>query len=241
MKKIATWFINLYALWIVLSFVFGYFYPGIFLWFTRGSWMTLALSIVMLSMGLTLRIENFSNLFKQPKTVIIAAISQYTIMPLSGWLISIILGLPKEFAVGLIIVACCPGGTASNMIAYIGRANLALSVVSTAVSTILGIFMTPMLTMLFAGQMVPVDAWGMFLSVVQVVLIPVSLGVIINWKFPKFVEALGQTGPVISTLAIVMISGGIIAPAVIDNKVLILNYAGNLIIAATLLHSLGFG
>lgn len=241
MKKIATWFINLYALWIVLSFVFGYFYPGIFLWFTRGSWMTLALSIVMLSMGLTLRIENFSNLFKQPKTVIIAAISQYTIMPLSGWLISIILGLPKEFAVGLIIVACCPGGTASNMIAYIGRANLALSVVSTAVSTILGIFMTPMLTMLFAGQMVPVDAWGMFLSVVQVVLIPVSLGVIINWKFPKFVDALGQTGPVISTLAIVMISGGIIAPAVIDNKVLILNYAGNLIIAATLLHSLGFG
>ena len=241
MKKIAIRFINLYALWIVLSFVFGYFYPGIFLWFTGGSWMTLALSIVMLSMGLTLRIENFSNLFKQPKTVIIAAISQYTIMPLSGWLISIILGLPKEFAVGLIIVACCPGGTASNMIAYIGRANLALSVVSTAVSTILGIFMTPMLTMLFAGQMVPVDAWGMFLSVVQVVLIPVSLGVIINWKFPKFVEALGQTGPVISTLAIVMISGGIIAPAVIDNKVLILNYAGNLIIAATLLHSLGFG
>ncbi len=241
MKKLINWFVNLYVVWIVLSFLLGYIWPGIFLWFAKGGYSTFALALVMLSMGLTLKISDFKDLFSEPKTVILAAISQYTIMPLSGWLIALCMGLPEEFAVGLIIVACCPGGTASNMIAYIGRANLALSVTSTAVSTILGIFLTPLLTKLFAGQMVPVDAWGMFLNVVEVVLLPVLLGALINWRFPKFVESLGQTGPVVSTIAIVFISGAIIAPAVVDGKDLLLEYAWKLIIAATILHSLGFG
>ncbi|MGM9738083.1 MAG: bile acid:sodium symporter family protein [Candidatus Cryptobacteroides sp.] len=241
MKKIINWFINLYVVWIVLSFILGYFWPSSFLWFARGGLSTFALALVMLSMGLTLKISDFKELFRQPKTVVLAAISQYTIMPLSGWLIALCLGLPEEFAVGLIIVACCPGGTASNMIAYIGRANLALSVTSTAVSTILGIILTPLLTSLLAGKMVPVDAWGMFLNVVEVVLLPVLLGAFINWRFPRFVEKLGQTGPVVSTIAIVFISGAIIAPAVVSGKEQLLEYAGRLTIAATLLHSLGFG
>ena len=213
MKKIAEWFINLYAVWIVLSFGIGYFFPEVFLWFTHGNLMTWALALVMLGMGLTLKVEDFRALFRMPRTVVLAAISQYTVMPLSGWLIAHLLGLPTEFAVGLILVACCPGGTASNMIAYIGRANVALSVISTAVSTLLGIVMTPVLCKLLAGQFVPVDAWGMFMNVVQVVLIPVALGVFINYRFPRFVAGLGQTGPVVSTIAIVFISGGIIAPA----------------------------
>lgn len=240
MKKIFEWFINLYAIWIILSFVIGYFYPEAFMWFAKGGWMTWALAVVMLSMGLTLQVDDFKALFSSPRVVVIAAISQYSIMPLSGWLIAMIMGLPSEFAVGLILVACCPGGTASNMIAYIGRANVALSVISTAVSTILGIFMTPLLCKLLAGQYVEVNAWGMFLNVVQVVLIPVVLGVFIRYKYPKFVEKLGQTGPVISTWAIVFISGSIIAPAVIDSKDILLQYAGQLTIAASLLHILGF-
>lgn len=241
MKKIIEWFINLYAIWIILAFIVGYLYPGAFMWFTKGSWMTLALAVVMLSMGLTLRVEDFKALFATPRVVLIAAISQYTIMPLSGWLVAMAMGLPAEFAVGLILVACCPGGTASNMIAYIGRANIALSIISTAVSTVLGIFMTPLLCKLLAGQYVDVNAWGMFLNVVQVVLIPVSLGVFIKYKFPKFVEKLGQTGPAVSTWAIVFISGAIIAPAMVDGKELLFQYAGQLALAASLLHSLGFG
>ena len=241
MKKIAEWFINLYAVWIVLSFVIGYLRPEAFLWFTQGSLMTWALALVMLGMGLTLKVEDFRALFHMPRTVVLAAISQYTVMPLSGWLIATLMGLPTEFAVGLILVACCPGGTASNMIAYIGRANVALSVISTAVSTLLGIVMTPVLCKLLAGQLVPVDAWGMFMNVIQVVLLPVALGVFINYKFPRFVHGLGQTGPVVSTIAIVFISGGIIAPAVIGGRETILAYAGELIVAASLLHSLGFG
>ena len=241
MKKIAEWFINLYAVWIVLSFVVGFIYPDAFLWFTKGKLMTFALALVMLGMGLTLKLDDFKALLQVPKTVVIAAISQYTIMPLSGWLIAYLLGLPTEFAVGLILVACCPGGTASNMIAYIGKANLALSVISTAVSTLLGIVMTPLLCKFLAGQFVPVDAMGMFINVVQVVLIPVALGVFLNYKFPDFVKNLGQTGPVVSTIAIIFISGAIIAPAVLNGKESIINYAGQLILAASLLHGLGFG
>lgn len=243
MKKILSWFINLCALWIILSYVIGYFWPDVFYWFSKGKWMTSALALVMLCMGLSLKLSDFAELFKQPKVVVLAAISQYTVMPLSGWAIALALGLPKELAVGFIIVACCPGGTASNLIAYIGRANLSLSVVSTAVSTILGIVMTPFLTKLLAGGYVPVDVWGMLLSVVEIVLLPVALGVFINWKFPAFVKKLGQTGPVISTIAVTMVSGAVIAPAVLldGGREQILNFAGKMFLAATLLHGLGFG
>ena len=241
MKKILSWFINLYAVWIVLSFAIGYFWPETFLWCAKGSFSTYAMALVMLCMGLSLKVSDFTEIFHQPRTMVLAAISQYTIMPLSGFLIATVLKLPVEFAVGLIIVACCPGGTASNMIAYIGRANLALSVIATAMSTVLGIVMTPLLTKLFAGQMVPVDAWGMFLNVIKVVLIPVSVGAFINWKYPKFVEKMGQTGPVLSTIAIVLISGGIIAPVALTGKEQLLQYAGKLLLASTLLHSMDFG
>jgi len=243
MKKVTSWFINLCAFWIILSYVLGYFYPELFYWFSRGKWMTYALALVMLCMGLSLKLSDFAELFKQPKVVVLAAISQYTVMPLSGWAIALAFGLPKELAVGFIIVACCPGGTASNLIAYIGRANLSLSVVSTAVSTILGIIMTPLLTKLLAGGYVPVDVWGMLRSVVEIVLLPVALGIFINWKFPGFVKSLGQTGPVLSTIAVTMVSGAVIAPAVMieGGREQIIAFAGKMFLAATLLHGMGFG
>ena len=241
MKKLIEYFINLYAVWIILAFVVGFYYPQTFLWFTKGSYMTWALALVMLCMGLTLKVEDFTTLFRAPRVVLVAALSQFTILPLSGWLIARLMHFPVEFSVGLILLACCPAGTASNMIAYIARANVALSVISTAVSTLLAIVMTPLLTMFFAGQLVYVNGWEVFFHVVQIVLIPVLLGVFLRYKFQKIVLKLGQTAPVLSTWAIIFISGGIIAPAVIQGKETLLQYAGQLAIAATLLHSLGFG
>lgn len=247
-KQTVKWFINLYALWILAAFVVGYFFPDSFMWFADGKirlwgdssvgYTTIALAIVMLAMGLTLKIDDFRELFRIPRVVLLAAVSQYTVMPLSGWLIARLLGLPAELAVGLILVACCPGGTASNMIAYIGRANVALSVISTAVSTILGIFMTPVLCKLLAGQIVEVDAWGMFFDVIRIVLIPVAIGVFVNYRFPSFVRKLGQTGPLLSTVAIIFISGGIIAP---QDKVRMLDCALSMLLASFLLHGFGFG
>ncbi len=204
--------------------------------------MTYALALVMLCMGLSLKFSDFSELFKQPKLVVLAAVSQYTVMPLTGWLVATAFGLPKQFAVGLIVLACCPGGAASNLIAYIGRANLALSVVSTAVSTVLGIVMTPLLTKILAGGIIPIDCWGMLKSVFEIVFIPVMIGVLINWKFPSFVEKLGQTGPVLSTVALAMVSGAVIAPAVVldGGREYILNNAWILLLAASILHGVGF-
>ena len=241
MRKVIDWFINLYAVWIIASFVIGYFSPEVFLWFSKGSWMTAALALVMLGMGLTLNLDDFKALLKIPKAIFLGAVSQYTVLPFSGWFVSQILQLPDEFAVGLILLACCPAGTASNVINYIGRGNVALSVTMTAVSTILAIVMTPALSTLIIGQYVPVDALGMLLNVLQMVLLPVGIGVLINTLFPGFVRKLGQTGPVISTWAIIFISGGIIAPAATNSREMLIDYAGILILAAALLHSLGFG
>lgn len=237
MKKIFAWFINLYAVWIVASFVLGFYSPEWFVWF-KGYWMKGALSVVMLSMGLTLRLEDFQNLFKVPKSVVLGAICQYTIMPLSGYVIASCLGLSGELAVGLILVASCPGGTASNMIAYIAKANLALAVVTTMVSTVLGIVMTPLWCKLLAGQYVPVDALGMVMDMLLMVMIPVAIGVFVNYKFPKAIRKLGQAGPVVSTWAIILISGGIIAPV---DKAALVHHFEILVLAALLLHVLGFG
>lgn len=243
MNKIITWFVNLCALWIILAYIVGYFWPEVFLWFSKGQWMTYALSLVMLCMGLSLKLSDFAELFRQPKCVVLAAISQYTVMPLAGWLIAMMLNLPPALAVGFIIVATCPGGMASNLIAYIGRANLSLSVVSTAISTMLGIVMTPLLTKWLAGSYVAVDVWAMLLNVAKMVLLPVSLGVFINWKFPKFVESLGQSGAVVSTVCVTMVSGAGIAPAVVsgDGQAQILEYAPLMLLAGTMLHGMGFG
>lgn len=243
MKKIVTWFVNLCAVWIILAYVIGYFRPEVFLWFSRGKWMTWALSLVMFCMGMSLKLSDFADLFKQPKCVVLAAISQYTIMPLGGWLVAKLLNLPPALAVGFIIVATCPGGMASNLIAYIGKANLSLSVVSTAVSTVLGIFMTPVLTKILAGSYVQVDVWAMLLNVAEMVLIPVALGILVNWRFPSFVEGIGQGGAVISTICVSMVSGAGIAPAVVmpDGRAQILQFAGLMLLAGTLLHGMGFG
>jgi BASS family bile acid:Na+ symporter len=159
-------------------------------------------------------------------------------MPLSGYFIATSLGLSGELAVGLILVASCPGGTASNMIAYIAKANLALAVITTMVSTVLGIVMTPLWCKLLAGQYVEVDALGMVLDMFLMVMIPVALGVFVNYKFPQLIKKMGQTGPVVSTWAIILISGGIIAPV---DKGALIQHMGVLVVAASLLHIFGFG
>jgi len=241
MKKLVEYFINLYALWIILTYVIGFFYPQAFIWFTKGNYMTYALALVMLCMGLSLRVEDFTALFRTPKVVLLASLAQFVILPLSAWLITRLMNLSVEFSVGIILIACCPAGMASNMLAYIARANVALSVISTAVSTLLAIVMTPLLTKLYAGQLVYVNGWELFFQVIQLVLMPVILGVFLRYKFQKFVQKVGQLAPILSTWAIILISGGIIAPAMMQGKENFLNYAGQLTIAAILLHSLGYG
>src|SRR5699024_787019 len=123
MKNIINIFVNLYPVWIIGSSVLGYLYPPAFQWFS-GNWMVGALALVMLGMGITLHVDDFKAIVKMPKVVMMGAALQYTVMPLSAYAIGKLLQLDPALAVGLIIVGCCPGGTASNVITYLARGNL---------------------------------------------------------------------------------------------------------------------
>ncbi len=233
--RLITLFVNLYPLWIVLSSVIGILHPPAFLWFT-GRWMENAIALVMLGMGFTLTPDDFKRLFKIPGSFALGFACQYTVMPLLGWGIGRVLHLDPGFAAGLILVSSCPGGVASNLIAYLARANVALSVVLTMASTLTAFIMTPLWCKALAGTYVHVDALGICLSTLRAVVAPVLIGVLCNWKFPRAVAQAATFGPLISVISIIFIAGSIVAP----NAEKVIENAGRLTLALTLLHGLGF-
>jgi len=231
-----SWFTDLYPVWIVASSVAALLKPDLLLWFT-GNWVVWALSIVMLGMGLTLTIADFKKLVQMPGSLALGFFAHYTVMPLSGWAVAHLLKLEPGFAAGLILVACCPSGTASNVICYLARANVALAVMVTLTSTLLAFIATPLWCQALAGQIVPVDAWGLCRSTLQVVVLPIFIGVFFNWRFPKPVTRISRYGPVVSVTALIFVAGGIVAhsaDSVIAN-------AGKLALATIMLHLMGFG
>jgi len=230
-----TLFVNLYPLWIVLASVIGILYPPSFLWFS-GRWVESAIAVVMLGMGFTLSIDDFRRLLKIPSSFALGFACQYTVMPLLGWGIGRALHLEPGFAAGLILVAACPGGVASNLISYLARANVALSVVLTMASTLTAFVMTPLWCKTLAGTIVEVDAWGICLSTLRAVVAPVLIGVFCNWKFPRAVAKASVFGPFISVVSIIFIAGSIVAP----NAAKVVANAGRLTLALTLLHGCGF-
>lgn len=149
--------------------------------------------------------------FSRPKEVIIGAVAQYTIMPVVAWVLCKIMNLPADLALGVILVGCCPGGTASNVITYIAGGDVALSVGMTIVSTLAAPVMTPFLVYILAGAWVEVSFWAMVLSVVKVILVPVLLGILLRTLAGDHVDKVSDVMPLISVVAIVMIIGGIVA------------------------------
>ena len=233
--KLITLFVNLYPLWIVLSSLIGILYPPAFLWFS-GRWVESAIALVMLGMGFTLTIDDFKRLLKIPGSFALGFACQYTVMPLLGWGIGRALHLEAGFAAGLILVAACPGGVASNLISYLARANVALSVVLTMASTLTAFVMTPLWCKTLAGTYVEVDALGICFSTLRAIVAPVLIGVFCNWKFPRAVAKAAAFGPLISVVSIIFIAGSIVAP----NAEKVIANAGRLTLALTLLHGLGF-
>ena len=236
MSRFFNWFNNLYPVWLVSLAVISFYRPQTMLWFDK-PWIFWSLAASMLGMGLTLSIDDFKAIGRMPGSVALGFIAQYTIMPLSGWLVATLLKLDPGLAVGIILVASCPGGMASNMISYLARANVALSVVLTLASTLLAFFFTPMWTSTLAGKYVPVDAWGLCLSALQLTVAPVVLGVLIRWKLPRTADQIGACGPTVAVLAFTLVSGGIVAASA---DAIASNF-GRLALAAFVLHVLGFG
>mmetsp|Transcript_12277 Transcript_12277/g.38918 ORF Transcript_12277/g.38918 Transcript_12277/m.38918 type:complete len:329 (-) Transcript_12277:61-1047(-) len=195
-EKFCETLTTLFPVWVFLGATIGIMKPAAVTWFSSGLF-TLGLGFLMLSMGLTLTFNDFKQVMKNPGTIGIGFLAQYIIKPVLGYLIAQALGLPPPLATGLILVSCCPGGQASNVATYIAHGNVALSVLMTTCSTVGAIFMTPLLTKLLAGQLVPVDAAGLALSTFQVVLVPTVLGVLLNEYAHGFVKKLVPALPLV--------------------------------------------
>ncbi len=234
---------NLFAVWTVLGVVWAWFVPGQFAWVTDGTiaplgqpLVSVMLGVIMLGMGLTLTVDDFRRVAAMPRAVLAGVVLQFVVMPLAGAGSALLFSLPTGLAVGLILVGCCPGGTASNVITYIARANVALSVAMTMVSTIAAIVLTPLLTSWLGGVYIQIDRWGLFTGMLSVVLVPVVLGVALTHFLPRLTQRILPVAPLISILFVVIIVAGIVA----KSKAMIELHAGVLLAAVLLLHGAGF-
>ncbi|CAL9780488.1 unnamed protein product [Musa acuminata subsp. burmannicoides] len=187
------------TLFPVWGTIIGIYKPSMVTWLETDLF-TVGLGFLMLSMGLTLTFEDFRRCLRNPWTVGVGFLAQYLIKPLLGFAIAMTLKLSAPLATGLILVSCCPGGQASNFATYISKGNVALSVLMTTCSTIGAIVMTPLLTKLLAGQLVPVDAAGLAISTFQVVWCPLLLEVLSHEYFPKFTERIITLTPLIGVI-----------------------------------------
>lgn len=235
MSRLLGYLTNAFPLWVVAGGVTALFRPEWFTWFVP--YIVPGLAVIMLGMGVTLTVDDFRRVLVLPRPVALGFMAQYSIMPLLGWSVGRLMGLDAPFAVGLILVSCCPGGTASNVVTYIARANVALSVVMTACSTFAAVAMTPLLTKWLAGTLVHVDAAGLFWSTFKVIIIPVVAGVTVNRFFPRAVRAVLPVAPLMSVITIALICSGIIGQSAEAVKA----SAAKLLTAVFLLHAGGFG
>jgi BASS family bile acid:Na+ symporter len=234
---------NNFAALTVAGVACAWFFPPAFTWMTDGRisfagqpLLSLALGTIMLAMGLTLTFDDYRALARMPKALLAGVGLQFAVMPLSGFAIAKGLGLEPGLAVGLILVACCPGGTASNIVAFIGRGNVALSVAMTMVSTLAAVVLTPLLTGWLAGAYVEIDRVNLLVQMVSVVLVPVVLGTVLNRLFPRAAQAVNGVLPLVAIVLVILIVGGIVGGA----KAQIAEHAGVLLLATFLLHASGF-
>ncbi|KAF7836604.1 putative sodium/metabolite cotransporter BASS1, chloroplastic [Senna tora] len=205
------------------------------------SWVTpklsiLGLTIIMLGMGMTLTLDDLRGALAMPKEVISGFVLQYSVMPISGYLVSKLLNLPSHYAAGLILVGCCPGGTASNIVTYLARGNVALSVIMTAASTLFAVVMTPFLTAKLAGKYVAVDATALLVSTLQVVLLPVLGGAFLNQYLQPLVKLVNPLMPPMAVVTVAILCGH----AISQSSSAILMSGGQVILASCLLHASGF-
>ena len=209
LEKLSAFISKYMAIFVIAIAAIALFEPWTFKW--AAPKVTILLGVVMFGMGMTLRIRDFKLVFQRPRDVFIGALAQFTIMPALAWLLAKGFGLPPELAAGVILVGTCPGGTSSNVMTYLARGDVALSVSMTMTTTILAPIVTPLLTWWLAGEWVEISLSAMMLSIVQVVILPIVLGIIINTFFEATVQKVVTLLPLISVTAIVLIVGGVVS------------------------------
>ncbi|CAL9188571.1 probable sodium/metabolite cotransporter BASS2, chloroplastic isoform X1 [Musa acuminata AAA Group] len=234
-ERIIELLTTLFPVWVMLGTIIGINKPSMVTWLETDLF-TVGLGFLMLSMGLTLTFEDFRRCLRNPWTVGVGFLAQYLIKPMLGFTIAMALKLSAPLATGLILVSCCPGGQASIVATYISKGNVALSVLMTICSTIGAIVMTPLLTKLLAGQLVPVDAAGLAISTFQVVLVPTIVGVLSHEYFPKFTERMITLTPLIGVILTALLCASPIGQVAEVLKA----QGAQLIVPVALLHAAAF-
>lgn len=226
---------NLFPVWVLAASLLALWIPEIFTWF-KGPLIPAGLGVIMLGMGLTLSPDDFKGVLKYPQWVLLGLVLQYTVMPASGWAFALLYHLPASLAAGLILVACCPGGTASNVVSYLAKADVPLSVTMTSISTIIAVVMTPLLTTWLVGSRVEVNGWGLFWSTIQVVILPVAAGVMMNRFLHRLTQKIIKASPLVAVFFITLIVASIVGAG----KKEIIKAGPSLILAVFSLHASGF-
>lgn len=232
MLKIASIIGKYMAVIILLVASLALFVPKSSLWI-QTSWVNYLLMLVMFGMGLTMKISDFKVVFTHPKAIISGCIAQFTIMPLLAFALGKAFGLEAGLMAGVILVGTCPGGTASNVITYLSKGDVPLSVGMTSVNTLLAPVLTPVITYILLRTTVSVNVWSMFLSIIEVVIVPIALGLLINHFFGKRIEKAYGLLPMISVIAIAFI----VASVVSHNSDKILT-TGAIVFIVVILHNL---
>jgi BASS family bile acid:Na+ symporter len=230
-EKASAFLGKTFSLWVLLFAGLGFFAPQLFVVYK--SWITPLLGIVMFGMGLTLSAADFREVFRQPRDVAIGVVGHYLIMPGIAYGLALVLRLPPEIAVGLILVGCCPSGTASNVMTFLARGDVALGVSIASVSTLIAPLATPALVSLLAGKWMAINTASLFMDIVQVVIVPIVLGLLAKTLFSRQAAASAKALPLVSTIAIVLIVAIVVA---LNQPKLLAN--GLLILLAVILHNL---
>jgi BASS family bile acid:Na+ symporter len=210
MKEVCDFIARWMGVIVLLVAALSLIVPASFLWIDTKTINPL-LGVIMFGMGLTLSPHDFRILLSHPKDILIGCLAQFTVMPLLAFGLAWAFSLPKELALGVILVGCCPGGTASNVITYLAKGDLALSVGMTATSTLLAPVLTQLLVWLMAGTMVDVDTMGMLLSIVYVVIAPIICGLLCQRFLPRITKCVVPYLPALSSIAIAMVVGIVVS------------------------------
>ena len=236
MQRICNFIAKWMGVMVLMVAALSLIVPASLAWI--GTWViNPMLGIIMFGMGLTLSPQDFKIVLSRPKDILIGCLTQFSVMPLLAWGLTKAFSLPQELAIGVILVGCCPGGTASNVITYLAKGDLALSVGMTAASTVLAPLLTPLLVWLLAGTMVNVHTTGMLLSIVYIVILPIVCGLLCQRFIPKITQRVTPYLPAFSSIAVAMTVGIVVA-----HNADRLMTAGLLVVLVVMLHNmLGLG
>lgn len=226
----------LFTLFILISAGSALIFPSFFLsinGFPLKKLIVPLIQVIMFGMGTTMSLEDFRGVLKMPKAVLVGLVCQFSIMPLVGFALVHVFCFPAEVAAGVILIGCSPSGLASNVMAYIAKANVALSITITSIATLVAPILTPLLMKLLAGQFIEVSVSTMMLDVAKMILLPIFLGLLINWIFRKYIHILHRIMPLVSMAGIIIIISIITATG--RDSLLSIGFA---LILCTLLHNL---